>query len=170
MHGHQNIKFFSAYFSWPISASFHEHSVLIFHSILALWNNIYVLPLCVVKCLCGELTKPGTSYDSMNHFSGISHRFWLVTYWLIQLMTCSHSYCAVSYICVQVCALVDRFLLRGMNSVLFPLHLPINHIVEKTLELSPINFLLVIDYDVQCAEIGKCSCLMLTALQGMGQM
>jgi len=85
-------------------------------------------------------------------------------------MTCSHSYCAVSYICVQVCALVDRFLLRGMNSVLFPLHLPINHIVEKTLELSPINFLLVIDYDVQCAEIGKCSCLMLTALQGMGQM
>jgi hypothetical protein len=85
-------------------------------------------------------------------------------------MTCSHSYCALSYTCVCVCALVERFLLRRMNSVLFPLHLPINHIVEKTLELSPINFLLVIHYDLQCAEIGICSCLMLTALQGMRQM
>jgi len=40
--------------------------------------------------------------------------------------------------------LVDRFLLRRMHSVLFPLHVTINHIVEKTLELSPINLLSVI--------------------------
>ena len=39
---------------------------------------------------------------------------------------------------------MDRFLLRRMHSVLFPFHLTINHIVEKTLQLSPINLLSVI--------------------------